>query len=165
MQVAPPTRSEVPEYRAIRHDLERLTGHINGRFGEPHWVPIQYMNRSFSRRHLAGLYRAARVGLVTPFRDGMNLVAMEYVAAQAEEDPGVLVLSQFAGAAQVLPEAIIINPYDTQAVTDAIQHALRMSLDERRQRWSANMDHLRRNDLAAWCDAFLGALSRIAAAA
>lgn len=165
MQVAPPTRSEVPEYRAIRRDLERLTGHINGRFGQPHWVPIQYMNRSFSRRHLAGLYRAAQVGLVTPFRDGMNLVAMEYVAAQAEEDPGVLVLSQFAGAAQVLPEAIIINPYDIQAVTDAIQHALRMSLDERRQRWLVNMDHLRRNDLAAWRDAFLGALSRIAAAA
>ena len=165
MQVAPPTRSEVPEYRAIRRDLERLTGHINGRFGQPYWVPIQYMNRSFSRRHLAGLYRAAEVGLVTPFRDGMNLVAMEYVAAQAEENPGVLVLSQFAGAAQVLPEAIIINPYDIQAVTDAIQHALRMSLDERRQRWLVNMDHLRRNDLAAWRDAFLGALSRIAAAA
>ena len=98
MQIAPPSRGDVAEYRSIRRELEQLTGHINGRFSEPDWVPIRYINRSFQRANLAGLYRAARVGLVTPFRDGMNLVAKEYVAAQAPGDPGVLVISRFAGA-------------------------------------------------------------------
>jgi trehalose 6-phosphate synthase len=120
MQIAPISRGEVPEYQVIRRELEQLAGHINGRFAEPDWMPLRYINRSFERRQLAGIYRAATVGLVTPFRDGMNLVAMEYVAAQAEEDPGILVLSKFAGAAWQLPQALIVNPYDTEEVTDTI---------------------------------------------
>ena len=165
IQVAPPSRSDVPEYRMIRRDLERLTGHINGRFAELDWVPIRYLNRSFIRRSLAGLYRAARVGLVTPFRDGMNLVAKEYVAAQAEDDPGVLILSQFAGAARELSSALIVNPFDVQAVADAMQQALHMSVDERRERWSAMIPSLKRYDLRWWQRRFLAALDRRAAAA
>ena len=158
MQIAPISRGEVPEYQVIRRELEQLAGHINGRFAEPDWMPLRYINRSFERRQLAGLYRAAKVGLVTPFRDGMNLVAMEYVAAQAEEDPGILVLSKFAGAAWQLPEALIVNPYDTEEVTDTIWQALRMPPKERRRRWGANMDQLQRNDLDTWRDSFLRAL-------
>src|SRR5262245_22442719 len=94
MQIAPQTRAEVPEYQEIRRKLERLAGHIGGRFAEPDWMPIRYLNRSFTRKVLAGYLRLSRVGLVTPLRDGMNLVAKEYVAAQNGEDPGVLVLSQ-----------------------------------------------------------------------
>ncbi|MFQ5954546.1 MAG: alpha,alpha-trehalose-phosphate synthase (UDP-forming) [Kiloniellales bacterium] len=165
MQVAPPSRAEVPEYRQIRRDLEWLTGHINGRFSEPDWAPIHYLNRSFTRRSLAGLYRAARVGLVTPFRDGMNLVAMEYVAAQTEEDPGVLVLSQFAGAARQLPGALIVNPCDILGVAEAIQVALRMKRDERQNRWRSMMANLRRYDLERWHTDFLNALGRVAKAA
>ena len=164
MQIAPISREEVPAYRTIRRELEQLAGHINGRFAEPDWMPLRYINRSFERRKLAGIYRAAKVGLVTPFRDGMNLVAMEYVAAQEEEDPGILVLSKFAGAAWQLPEALIVNPYDTEEVTDTILQALRMPLKERRRRWSANMERLRRNDLETWRDNFLDALTSAAPA-
>jgi len=164
MQIAPISRGEVPEYQVIRRELEQLAGHINGRFAEPDWMPLRYINRSFERRQLAGIYRAATVGLVTPFRDGMNLVAMEYVAAQAEEDPGILVLSKFAGAAWQLPQALIVNPYDTEEVTDTIWQAIRMPLKERRRRWMANMDQLCRNDLETWRDTFLNTLENAAAA-
>ena len=158
MQIAPISRGEVPEYRTIRRELEQLAGHINGRFAEPDWMPLRYINRSFERRQLAGMYRAANVGLVTPFRDGMNLVAMEYIAAQAEEDPGILVLSKFASAAWQLREALIVNPYDKEEVTDTIWQALQMPLKERRRRWTANMDSLRQNDLDRWRDNFLDTL-------
>ena len=165
MQVAPPSRVEVPAYMHIRRDLERLEGHINGRFAELDWVPIRYLNRSFPRRSLAGLYRAARIGIVTPFRDGMNLVAKEYVAAQSERDPGVLIISQFAGAARQLTDAIIVNPYDIRGVADALQRGIRMSLGERRERWSAMMASVKRDDVAAWRTSFIGTLRRVPAAA
>lgn len=150
MQVSPPSRSAVPEYREIRRELERIIGHINGRFAEFDWVPVRYLNRAFARTSLTGLYRAADVGLVTPFRDGMNLVAMEYAASQSEEDPGVLVLSRFAGAAQQLPGAVLVNPYDTQGVADAIARSLKMPIDERRDRWMKMRASLKRHNLTKW---------------
>src|SRR4029453_2961504 len=101
-----------------------------GRFAEPDWTPIRYLNRSFNRNVLAGYHRSSRIGLVTPLRDGMNLVAKEYVAAQNPEDPGVLVLSQFAGAAQELDSALIVNPFDTDGVAGAIEQALSMRVGE-----------------------------------
>ena len=115
MQIAPGSRSTVPEYQAMRDELELAIGHINGRFAEPDWVPIRYLGRSFSRPALTGFYRAADVALITPFRDGMNLVAMEYVTVQDAADPGVLVLSRFAGAASQLPGAVIVNPHDVRS--------------------------------------------------
>jgi trehalose 6-phosphate synthase len=158
MQIAPPTRSEVPEYQEIRRSLERISGHINGRFGEPDWTPIHYLNRSFTRKVLAGYHRISRVGLVTPLRDGMNLVAKEYVASQREQDPGVLVLSRFAGAARELDAAILVNPYDTDGVAEALERALTMPLDERRERWRAMMSRISRQDVSAWRESFLGML-------
>jgi trehalose 6-phosphate synthase len=159
MQIAPSTRSEVPEYQEIRRTLERMAGHINGRFAEPEWVPIRYLNRSFTRKVLAGYCRTARIGLVTPLRDGMNLVAKEYVAAQNPEDPGVLVLSQFAGAAQELDSALIVNPFDTDGVAEAIEQALSMRLEERKERWEAMMDQLRRQDITAWRESFVATVA------
>ena len=158
MQIAPPTRAEVPEYQEIRRTLERLAGHIVGRFAEPDLVPIRYLNRSFSRKVLAGYYRASRIGLVTPLRDGMNFVAKEYVAAQDPHNPGVLVLSQFAGAAQELDTALIVNPFDIDAVAEAIEQGLSMPLAERRGRWEAMMDRLKRQDITAWRESFLAAV-------
>lgn len=165
LQVAPLSREKVPEYQEIRSGLEQLTGHINGRFSAPGWVPICYLNTSFSQVSLSGLYRAADICLVTPFRDGMNLVAMEYVAAQDEDDPGALVLSQFAGVAQRLSGALIVNPYDFEEIADAIDEALRMPLKARRERWLAMMANLRKYDLARWHADFLGTLRGIAKAA
>ena len=119
MQIAPPSRSEVPEYQEIRRTLATSAGHINGRYGEFDWTPLRYINKSFNHRTLTGFFRAARIGLVTPLRDGMNLVAKEYVAAQPAEDPGVLVLSCFAGAAQELGEAVLVNPHDVEGMAEA----------------------------------------------
>lgn len=159
LQIAPPSRSEVPEYREIRRSLEAEAGHINGRFADFDWVPINYLNKSFNRQELAGFYRHSRVGVVTPLRDGMNLVAKEYVAAQNPLDPGVLVLSRFAGAARELDAALIVNPFDTDGVADALRQGLTMSLEERRERWGSMMDVLRSNTLTAWRDNFLETLS------
>ena len=159
LQIAPPSRSDVPEYVRLRRELEAAAGRINGRFAEVDWVPIRYLNRPFSRRVLAALCRASRIGLVTPFRDGMNLVAKEYVAAQSEAAPGVLVLSRFAGAAQQLDGALIVNPYDVQGVADAIQLGLKMDIEERRQRWRSMMTILERDDLTAWRERFVAALA------
>jgi trehalose 6-phosphate synthase len=164
MQIAPPSRSEVPEYLQIRRSLEAAAGHINGRFAEFDWTPLRYLNKSFNQRTLAGFFRASRIGLVTPLRDGMNLVAKEYVASQDPADPGVLVLSCFAGAASELTEALIINPFDRIAITEAMQRALVMPLEERQERWSAMMKTLRRNDITAWRETFMHCLAEIAAA-
>ena len=164
LQVAPPSRSEVQEYQEIRQQLEGMAGHINGRFAEFNWTPIRYLNRSFTRQALAGLYRASHVGLVTPLRDGMNLVAKEYVAAQDPEDPGVLVLSRFAGAAKQLKEAVIVNPYDVQGMADAMARALTMPLDERVQRYTALIDVVRRQDITHWRNTYLEALGDVGAA-
>jgi trehalose 6-phosphate synthase len=159
LQIATATRSDVPEYQTLRQRLGALAGDIAGRFSEPNWTPIQYLNRSFSHRSLCGFLRLGRVALVTPLRDGMNLVAKEYVAAQDPSDPGVLVLSPFAGAAHELDGAIIANPYDPDAVAEALQTALHMPLQERRKRWQAMMDTVSRNNIEAWRESFLGALN------
>ncbi len=159
LQIAPRSRSDVSEYRDIREELEGLAGAINGEFASYDWTPIRYLNQGFSRRALAGVYRASRVGLVTPLRDGMNLVAKEYVAAQSPRSPGVLVLSRFAGAAAQLTDALIVNPYDRQGTADALQRALNMPEEERRNRWKAMMAGLREEDVSAWAEAFLAALA------
>lgn len=158
MQVAPLSREDVAQYKSLRRDLDRAAGRINGKFAEFDWVPLRYLNKSFPRRTLAGFYRSARVGLVTPFRDGMNLVAKEYVAAQDPADPGVLVLSRFAGAADELKHALIVNPYDVDQIAEAIHTALVMPQHERRRRWEAMMPGLRANTLATWRESFLRAL-------
>jgi trehalose 6-phosphate synthase len=158
LQIAPPSRQEVPEYRELRTRLERLAGAINGRYAEPDWVPIRYVNRSFRHATLAGFCRMAKLALVTPLRDGMNLVAKEYVAAQSPQDPGVLVLSHFAGAARELDGALCVNPYDTDELVGAIARGLTMPLHERRERWHVMFDYLQRHDITAWRKNFLAAL-------
>jgi trehalose 6-phosphate synthase len=159
MQIASPSRSDVPEYREIRKTLEAAAGNINGRYAEFDWTPLRYLNKSFNHRILSGFYRAARIGLVTPFRDGMNLVAKEYVAAQRPEDPGILVLSCFAGAVREMAEAIIVNPYDLESMAEGIWQGLQMPLEERRERWTAMMATLRRYDINSWREGFLKALT------
>jgi trehalose 6-phosphate synthase len=155
MQIAPPSRGDIDTYREIRHELEAEAGRINGRFADIDWMPLHYLNRSFPRSALMPLYAEARVGLVTPLRDGMNLVAKEYVAAQDPDDPGTLVLSQFAGAAHELTAALIVNPYDEAAMAAAVEQGLSMSLPERRARHAAMLEVLRRNSLDAWRERFL----------
>ena len=135
--------------------MGEAVGRINGTYGEASWTPLRYINKAHSRTALAGLYRAARAALVTPLRDGMNLVAKEYVAAQNPDDPGVLILSRFAGAARECTAALLVNPYDSEGVAIAINRALAMPLEERRQRHTANYKVLVANDLAHWAERFL----------
>ncbi len=158
IQVATPTREGLDAYADIRHELESLSGEINGRYGELDWMPVRYIHRTMARRRLPGLYQAGRVALVTPLRDGMNLVAKEYVAAQDPADPGVLVLSRFAGAAEQLREALIVNPYDAAGTAAALHRALGMPIDERRERHAALMKTLREQDLHWWRRTVLAAL-------
>lgn len=158
MQIAPISRGEVAQYRKLRNELDGLTGRINGKFAEFDWVPVRYLNKAFSRETLAGFYRHARVGFVTPLRDGMNLVAKEYVASQDPDDPGVLVLSRFAGAAREMQGALIVNPYDTEALAEALDRALTMPRDERRSRWESMMAVLRANTITHWRENFLSQL-------
>ncbi|MBU1330633.1 MAG: alpha,alpha-trehalose-phosphate synthase (UDP-forming) [Gammaproteobacteria bacterium] len=158
VQIAPTSRSDVKTYQHIRQQLETQAGHINGRYAELDWMPLHYLNRSHERRVLMGLFRGAGIGLVTPLRDGMNLVAKEYVAAQDPENPGVLVLSRFAGAARELNTALIVNPYDTVGMAEALDRALRMPLAERKDRYASMMLSIRQNDLARWRDRFLADL-------
>ncbi|WP_374472892.1 alpha,alpha-trehalose-phosphate synthase (UDP-forming) [Phenylobacterium sp.] len=158
LQVATPSRDEVPAYQEIRARLDGVSGRINGAFATADWVPIRYVNRSYRRDELAGIYRAGAIGLVTPLRDGMNLVAKEYVAAQDPEDPGVLILSQFAGAAEQMAEALVVNPFSREDVSDAIRRGLEMPRAERVRRWEALMDGVRTHDVVAWRDAFVAAL-------
>lgn len=158
MQVAPPSRGDVGGYAEIRESLETTSGHINGRFADFDWVPVRYLNKSFDRDLLTCFYRNSRVGLVTPLRDGMNLVAKEYIAAQNPKDPGVLVLSRFAGAAHELQEALLVNPYDMDGVANALHTALEMPLKERRQRWRALYSRIYRHDIHTWRRDFMNAL-------
>ena len=158
LQIAPPSREDVPEYQSIRAELDARIGRINGRFGEPDHLPVRYVNRSFRQETLFGFYRASRVGLVTPLRDGMNLVAKEFVASQDPDDPGVLVLSRFAGAARELEAALIVNPFDVDQIADALHRALAMPVEERRDRYVTMMAQLSAHDVHAWRDAFLDAL-------
>lgn len=160
MQIAPLSRADLGAYEAIREQLEGLAGRINGEFADTDWTPLRYLNRNFSHDALMGFMRTARACLVTPVRDGMNLVAKEYVAAQDPRDPGVLILSTLAGAARELTNALQVNPYDLRGVAEAIQVALAMPLAERRQRHRAMMEVIRRNDIHAWHGKFVAELER-----
>jgi trehalose 6-phosphate synthase len=162
VQVAAPSRETVTEYRDMQARLEAISGRINGRFGTFGWTPIRYMNRQYNQLQLAALYRVAKVGLVTPLRDGMNLVAKEYVAAQDPTDPGVLVLSRFAGAAEELTDALLVNPHDVGGVVHALNRALEMPLEERQVRWRSMMRHLLEHDVHRWGHAFLEDLRKVA---
>ena len=158
LQIAPKNRSEIPEYAELEQAAGSAAGRINGKYGGVSWTPIRYVNRAYSRSVLAGLYRTARVGLVTPLRDGMNLVAKEYVAAQDPDDPGVLILSRFAGAAVGFRRALLVNPYDAESVANAIAQALAMPLEERRARHQALLAVVTDYDLNRWQREFLTAL-------
>jgi trehalose 6-phosphate synthase len=158
LQITPKNRSEIPEYAELEQALGAAAGRINGKYGEVSWTPIRYVNRVHGRAALAGLYRAARVGLVTPLRDGMNLVAKEYVAAQDPEDPGVLILSRFAGAAIEFRRALLVNPYDAESVAGAIAQALAMPVEERRARHQALLAAIHEYDIDRWQREFLATL-------
>ena len=160
LQIAPVSRGDVAEYRHLRDQLEGIAGHINGTHAEPDWTPLRYVNRNFGHATLTGFYRLASLALVTPLRDGMNLVAKEYVAAQNPENPGVLVLSMLAGAAAELDAALLVNPYDLDGVADAISRAASMPLPERRERWESMMRPITEFDIHAWCARFLERLAR-----
>jgi trehalose 6-phosphate synthase len=164
MQIAPPSRAELDAYADLRRQLEGEIGRINGRFADTDWTPIRFLARPFQRKALAGLLRASRVGLVTPLRDGMNLVAKEYIAAQNPANPGVLVLSRFAGAAEEMREALVVNPYDVEGVAEALQRALHMPLDERKARWNALNRRICENGAATWRAKYLDALDLAARA-
>ncbi|HEY7977011.1 MAG TPA: trehalose-6-phosphate synthase [Rhizomicrobium sp.] len=159
LQVAVPSREEVTEYAQLRPILNRMAGDINGRHGTFDWVPLRYMSQGVSRSTLAGFHRVSRVGLVTPLRDGMNLVAHEYVAAQNPEDPGVLVLSRFAGAASYLQDALIVNPNDPDEIAEAMHTAFTMPLQERRLRHARLFESVLRLTARSYCNTFLNALS------
>ena len=158
LQITPKSRSEIQEYRELEESLGAAAGRINGKYGEVAWTPIRYVNRAYSRQALAGLYRLSRVGMVTPLRDGMNLVAKEYIAAQNPQDPGVLVLSRFAGAANECEHALLVNPYDPEAVATAIARALEMPLAERRERYRLDLEVLAKSDEKPWGKRFWRAL-------
>jgi trehalose 6-phosphate synthase len=158
LQIATPSRTAVDAYKDLRARLDTISGRVNGTHATVDWVPLRYVNKSYRRDELVGIYRAADIGLVTPLRDGMNLVAKEYVAAQDEADPGVLILSEFAGAAEQMRDALIVNPLSPEDVSDAIRRGLDMPGPERRRRWQSLMDGVVRNDVTAWRDAFVSAL-------
>jgi trehalose 6-phosphate synthase len=158
LQIAVPSRVEIDTYRDLHAELATLVGEINGRHAEVDWIPIRYLNKGFGQATLAGFYRAARIGLVTPLHDGMNLVAKEYVAAQNPLDPGVLVLSEFAGAAKQLDAALLVNPHDIDGLARAIGASLTMPLAERCERWSAMMARLQSSSLHSWFSDFVALL-------
>ncbi|SFM92871.1 trehalose 6-phosphate synthase [Izhakiella capsodis] len=160
-QIAPTSRGDVQAYQDIRHQLETEAGRINGKYGTLDWTPLYYLNQHFDRRLLMKIFRLTDVALITPLRDGMNLVAKEYVAAQNPDDPGVLVLSRFAGAANELTSALIVNPYDRDNVAAALHDALTMPREERIKRYKEMMAVLRRNDIATWGKTFLNDLQRV----
>ena len=154
-QIAPPSRSKVSEYKELRVQLDELAGRINGDYGDLDWIPLRYLARSYDRRELAGLFRTARVGLVTPLRDGMNLVCKEFVMAQDPDDPGVLVLSEFAGAAEQLDAALLVNPHDAFKVAETIYTALKMPLEERIERFEQLRHVIVSQDINWWRRKFL----------
>jgi trehalose 6-phosphate synthase len=158
LQITPKSRSDIKQYGDVESEVTCLIAKVNGRFGDAAWTPIRYVNRSYSRTVLAGLYRAADVAMVTPLRDGMNLVAKEYLAAQDPKDPGVLVLSQFAGAAKELDRALIVNPHETDDVAAALKRALEMAREERRERHAPMLAHLLENDIRKWSEDYLSVL-------
>ena len=161
LQVAVPTRGNIRAYRDLKSELAGLVGEVNGRHGEVDWIPIRYLNKAYSQLTLAGFYRVAQVGLVTPLHDGMNLVAKEYVAAQNPFDPGVLVLSSFAGAAKELDAALLVNPHDIDGMARQIATALTMRVEERRERWQSMMRKLRGSSVQNWYAEFVRSLSDV----
>ncbi len=158
LQIATPSRGAIEAYGNLQNELAKLVSDVNGRHGEVDWTPIRYLNKGFSQTVLAGLYRTAQVGVVTPLHDGMNLVAKEYVAAQNPADPGVLVLSKFAGAANELDTALLVNPHDIDGMARTIATAFSMPLSERRLRWEAMMAKLRNHTIQQWFANFVDAL-------
>jgi trehalose 6-phosphate synthase len=160
MQIVSPSRENVRAYNTLRRQLEAKAGHINGTYADFDWVPTRYINKTFARGSLLGFFRIAKVGLVTPLRDGMNLVAKEYVAAQDPEDSGVLVLSELAGAAAELDTALLVNPYDTDSMGAALERALSMPREERIERWQHMLEALRGNDLVSWRQRYVTALKQ-----
>jgi len=158
LQIAPLSRSELDAYVDLRAELEGLAGNLNGRFSTLDWTPIQIMTTGFTRRALAGIYRAARVCMVTPLRDGMNLVAKEFVAAQDPDDPGVLILSRFAGARAELMDALIVNPYSSDDMARKLSQALTMPLEERQRRFEGMRARVFEGTAAHWCESFIAAL-------
>jgi trehalose 6-phosphate synthase len=161
LQIASPSRDQIDVYKSLQSELATLIGSVNGRHGEVDWTPIRYLNKSFPQAVLPGLYRASKVGLVTPFHDGMNLVAKEYVAAQNPSDPGVLVLSRFAGAARELDAALQINPHDVDDIASKLAAALRMSHEERVERWIAMMRRMKASSIHSWFSRFIATLQAI----
>jgi trehalose 6-phosphate synthase len=160
LQIAAISRKEVGSYRALRAAIDRESGNLNGDFGEADWLPLRMISHGVDRATAAGFMRAARVGLVTPLRDGMNLVAKEFVCAQNPEDPGVLILSRFAGAAQQLDAAILVNPHDPDAMADAMRQALTMKRAERQARWNDLWGAIEHRSPLGWGRMFLAALLR-----
>ena len=158
LQVAARSREDARDYQRLHRELDRIVGDTNGRFSEFDWTPLRYMTRAVRRQTLAGFFRIARLGLVTPLRDGMNLVAKEYVAAQDPADPGVLILSQFAGAAEELTDALIVNPFDADEIADAIHEGLAMPLDERIRRHQALWERVHDTTASKYCATFLAHL-------
>jgi trehalose 6-phosphate synthase len=158
LQIATPSRGAIEAYGTLQSELAKLVSDVNGRHGEVDWTPIRYLNKGFSQTVLAGLYRTAQVGVVTPLNDGMNLVAKEYVAAQHPADPGVLVLSEFAGASNELETALLVNPHDIDGMARTIALALSMPLTERRMRWEAMMAKLHAGTIQQWFANFVDAL-------
>jgi trehalose 6-phosphate synthase len=154
IQIAPPSREDVESYQKIRTELEQKTGQINGARSEVDLVPIRYVNHGYSHAELYGFFRASKIGLVTPLRDGMNLVAKEYVAAQDPEDPGVLILSRFAGAAHQLKDAVLVNPHSPDDLSHAIRIALDMPLEERKARYQAMIGTIRDDNVQDWTKRF-----------
>ena len=158
-QISSPSRTRVPEYIAQKQEVDRLVGEINGRYSEGDWIPVRHLYRSYTQEELAAFYREADVCLVTPLRDGMNLVAKEYVASQTE-NPGVLLLSQFCGTAEDLREAVIVNPYDIDGTATALNRALNMDLKERRERWQALNKRVHERTAQTWRARFLADLEK-----
>ncbi len=159
LQITPKSRETIPEYSDMGKAVNELAGEVNGTFGEAAWTPLRYINRSYSRPELAGIFRISAAALVTPLRDGMNLIAKEFVAAQDPENPGVLVLSQFAGAAAELDAAVIVNPHETEGMAQAMRIALDMPLDERRSRHASMYEKIEKNDIDRWAETFLARLA------
>ena len=161
LQIAQPSREEVLAYRQTRDELEAIAGHVNGEYAELDWTPIRYIHLPLPREDLVPLYRRADIGLVTLLIDGMNLVAKEYVAAQDPADPGVLILSRSAGAAEDMTDAILVNPYDTDEMAEAILEAIMMPLEERIRRNDELLQVVQGSDISIWTDKFLNCLRRI----
>jgi len=156
LQLAVPSRSQVEEYRDLKREIDELVGRVNGKFATDRWSPIRYLYRSVPQSQLTALYRDADVALVTPLRDGMNLVAKEYVACQVD-DPGVLILSHMAGAAETMREALKVNPYDTDEAAETLHRALTMTAEERASRMAALRRREARDDVESWVQTFLSA--------